>query len=85
MIVEVASAIVAADGSESSGITLARQALLWPPERLDPVPLLTGDDLNQLGVPAGPKYRTILQSLRDAQLDGRICSRDEAIAALPDF
>jgi tRNA nucleotidyltransferase/poly(A) polymerase len=85
MIVEVASAIVAADGSESSGITLARQALLWPPERLDPVPLLTGDDLNQLGVPAGPQYRTILQSLRDAQLDGRICSRDEAIAALPDF
>ncbi len=84
-IVEVAAAIVTADGSGASGVMLAREALRWPTERLDPAPLLTGDDLHQLGVPAGPKYRTILQSLRAAQLDGRITSRDEAIAALKDF
>ncbi len=81
-IVSVAAAMVAAAQSDSGGVRLSREALAWPPEKLDPPTLLTGDDLRDQGVPAGPAYRTILQKLRDAQLDGKIGSREEAIAAI---
>lgn len=39
-------------------------------------PNITGDDLRGYGLPPGPQYRSILQSLRDAWLDGVIS--DEA-------
>jgi tRNA nucleotidyltransferase (CCA-adding enzyme) len=79
MIVQLAAAIVRADHADDRGVALASEALLWAAEKLDPPPLLTGDDLHKLGVPAGPQYRTILQSIRDAQLDGRISTRQQAI------
>ncbi len=77
--VQLAAAVVAAEGSDDRGVAFAREALTWPADQLDPPPLLTGDDLRELGIPAGPQYRTILQSIRDAQLDGKIDSRAEAI------
>jgi tRNA nucleotidyltransferase (CCA-adding enzyme) len=40
-------------------------------------PILTGEDLKKMGVPAGPKIKEILQSLREAKLDGRVSSRGE--------
>jgi tRNA nucleotidyltransferase/poly(A) polymerase len=79
-IVEVAAAAVAADHADTAGIELSRAALRWPAEKLDPPPLLTGDDLRQLGIPEGPQYRTILHSIRIAQLDREIESREQAIA-----
>ncbi len=84
-IVEVAAAIVAAEGSDSAGVELARTALRWPADRLDPPPLLRGDDLVNHGIPAGPAYRSILQAIREAQLDGKITTPDQAIAALDDL
>ncbi|MCG8649038.1 MAG: CCA tRNA nucleotidyltransferase [Pirellulales bacterium] len=83
VMLEVARAIVAAEGRPSSGVDLASEALRWPAEKLDPPPLLTGDDLRELGVPAGPAYRKILKAIRDGQLDGKIRSREEAICRLP--
>ncbi len=82
-IVELSAAIIAADQSDSRGIDLAREALRWPPEKLDPPPLLSGDDLRAQGIPAGPIYQSILQTIRDAQLNGEITSREQAIATLP--
>jgi tRNA nucleotidyltransferase (CCA-adding enzyme) len=38
---------------------------------------LTGDDLRRMGICPGPKYREILDRLRDARLDGEIASRAE--------
>ena len=43
---------------------------IWGPEELDPLPLLTGDDLKELGVPTGPIYKNLLTAVREAQLDG---------------
>jgi tRNA nucleotidyltransferase (CCA-adding enzyme) len=43
---------------------------------------LNGHDLKQLGYPPGPNYRTILDDLLAATLDGDIQSRNEAIALL---
>jgi tRNA nucleotidyltransferase (CCA-adding enzyme) len=39
--------------------------------------LTTGDDLNQLGLKPGPKYKEILSRLRAAWLDGEISTIEE--------
>jgi hypothetical protein len=57
-----------------------RTVLEQPREVLDPPPLLTGDDLLAHGVPAGPLYRTLLDAVRRAQLDGEIGTKAEALA-----
>jgi len=80
VILQLAAAVVAADNSDDSGVRLARQALAWPPEKLNPPMLLTGGDLRELGIPEGPQYALILKSIRESQLDGKISSRQEAIA-----
>ncbi len=49
-------------------------------EMLWPTRLLTGDDLKELGVPAGPKFAELLTAIEDAQLEGRITTRAEAEA-----
>jgi poly(A) polymerase len=51
-----------------------------PPERLRPVRLLTGTDLVQAGYQPGPLFRTILEAVETAQLEGAIHTRDEALA-----
>lgn len=44
-----------------------------------PTPFITGDDLLTLGIQQGPKYRKILDAVYDAQLEGRITSKEAAI------
>jgi poly(A) polymerase len=50
-----------------------------PPEKMRPVPLVTGDDLIAEGHRPGPKFREILTAVEDAQLEGRLPSRDAAL------
>jgi poly(A) polymerase len=50
-----------------------------PPDQVRPTRLLTGDDLNEMGYPPGPQYQRILSALEDAQLDGALATREEAI------
>jgi len=50
-----------------------------PPETMRPVPLVTGDDLIAAGHVPGPKFREILEAVEDAQLEGRLPSRDAAL------
>ncbi|OQX18029.1 MAG: prohead protease [Desulfobulbaceae bacterium A2] len=45
-------------------------------------PLLGGEDLLAAGYPRGPAYRTMLNHLLEAQLDGMVHGRDEALALL---
>jgi poly(A) polymerase len=51
-----------------------------PPEQVRPPRLITGDDLRKLGFRPGPQYKTILEAVEEAQLEGNIGSRDEALA-----
>ena len=51
-----------------------------PAEEVRPAKLLTGNDLQNLGYQPGPLFSKILRSLEDAQLDGLVRSREEAIA-----
>jgi len=41
------------------------------------VPLHDGDDLKDMGVPAGSKLGRLLRILREAKLDGKVAGRDE--------
>lgn len=50
-----------------------------PPEKMRPSPLVTGDDLIAAGHAPGPKFREILSAVEDAQLEGRLGSRDAAL------
>ena len=50
-----------------------------PPEQVRPPRLITGDDLKQLGLVPGPQFRTLLQAVEDAQLEGRLTSREGAL------
>ncbi|NLF07200.1 MAG: CCA tRNA nucleotidyltransferase [Pirellulaceae bacterium] len=70
----------AASPAGAEAAAYCRQLLAMPPENLDPPPLLTGDDLLAAGIPAGPCYKIILQRVRDAQLDGQLADRAEALA-----
>ena len=63
-----------------SGVELSRMKLALPFAVLNPEPLLTGEDLIHHGVPRGKIYRTLLEEVRDAQLDGDIQSREDAFA-----
>lgn len=45
-----------------------------------PERLLTGNDLIAMGYPPGPQFGKILESVEDAQLEGRVRTREEAAA-----
>jgi len=50
-----------------------------PLETMRPRPLVTGDDLIAAGHSPGPKFREILDAVEDAQLEGRLPSREAAL------
>ena len=49
-------------------------------QQIRPDPLITGDDLIAAGYPAGPKFKELLTAVEDAQLEGAITTRDEALS-----
>ena len=51
-----------------------------PQTVIDPPPLITGDDLKSLGLKPGPDFKTLLDTIRDAQLNDQIITRDQALA-----
>ncbi len=50
-----------------------------PPEAIRPTPLISGDDLIAAGYPPGPRFKQILSVVEDAQLEGRLQSKDSAM------
>jgi len=73
-------AVAQAHGRDTSGLDLCRAQLARPAAELNPPPLITGDDLIAHGVPRGKKYSWLLEKVRDAQLEGSIHTREEALA-----
>ena len=65
---------------DAEEVAWCRAQLARPPDELNPPPLATGDDLVGHGIPPGPAYRWLLERLRDAQLDGQIGDRQQALA-----
>ena len=50
-----------------------------PPEAIRPAPLITGRDLIEAGYKPGPRFKEVLGAVEDAQLEGRLLSREEAM------
>jgi poly(A) polymerase len=50
-----------------------------PPEVIRPQPLVTGDDLIALGHRPGPAFKSMLRTAEDAQLEGRVANKEEAL------
>ncbi len=51
-----------------------------PADALRPKPILTGHDLMALGLTPGPRLGALLRELEDAQLEGTVTTREEALA-----
>ena len=73
-------AVLDVEGEPDDDLRWCRERLAQPREELDPPPLLTGSDLLREGVVSGPIFRTILERVRDAQLDGQLHTQAEALA-----
>ena len=50
-----------------------------PPEVVRPPRLLTGEDLKTLGFTPGPRFKEILEAIEEAQLNGKLTTRQDAI------
>ena len=51
-----------------------------PVELVRPPRLINGDDLKSLGFVPGPRYREILDAVEEAQLEGGLTTREQALA-----
>ena len=50
-----------------------------PPEQVRPPRLLSGEDLKALGFAPGPPFKAILEAVEEAQLNGKIQTKEEAV------
>jgi poly(A) polymerase len=50
-----------------------------PEEAIRPKPLVTGQDLIAAGFEPGPRFKEILATIEDAQLEGRVTTREAAM------
>lgn len=78
-LLKLGRALTAALGGDSEGIDYCAAKLNLPHDELNPAPLVTGDDLRTAGLKPGPKFRTLLDSIRDAQLLGEITTKEEGL------
>ena len=60
----------------------AIEADLRPLETVDcaPTPLITGVDLTAAGWSPGPVFKKVLEAAYDAQLEGRVTTKEQAMA-----
>lgn len=68
------------DGSACASIQARVDELRQTDSGLRPDPLLIGDDLIEMGLDPGPAFRSILDAVYDAQLEGEIADREAAKA-----
>jgi poly(A) polymerase len=51
----------------------------WSETDLNPAPLVTGHDLTRLGLEPGPQFKRLLDTVREAQLEGTITNTTQAL------
>jgi poly(A) polymerase len=78
-LLELHDALASTGEINPADVAYCRERLAQPPMELNPPPLVTGSDLIALGLPRGKVYARLLDQIRDAQLDGRLKTKDEAV------
>ncbi|MGD8450762.1 MAG: CCA tRNA nucleotidyltransferase [Phycisphaerae bacterium] len=69
------------DGPQRQAALATRIAAI-PSEAISPAPLVTGDDLTARGIPPGPIYGDLLETLYTEQLGEVLTTREAALARL---
>ena len=69
-------------GGADEASDYCRAKLALPETELNPAPLLDGADLISHGVKPGPEFSVLIARIRDAQLEGKVCDKDEALALI---
>jgi putative nucleotidyltransferase with HDIG domain len=64
---------------------LAAKQAEFSKEEIKPRPLVTGHDLQELGIPPGPAMGKLLHQLMDEQLEGKLTDREGALARARDL
>ena len=77
-----ARALLRAAGGNTLVQEIERDAAPLVEEGLAPEPLITGEDLIALGYTPGPAFKDLLESAYDAQLEGNVTTREQAIEQL---
>ena len=76
----IAARLQSSGASKASLEEIRRRADSIAPQDIAPPPLVDGNDLQSLGLAPGPDYKRILDCIYDAQLNGDIRTRAEAMA-----
>ena len=71
---------LASHGSLDNYEFVRRRRTEFGEEQISPPRLVTGEDLIAMGQSPGPLFGRVLQAIEDAQLDGRVRTREEALA-----
>ena len=78
---EVAALGIGGDDSEAKSLAAVRDELAgWSHDDLFPETLVTGADLIAAGRSPGPGFKSALETVENAQLEGRGLNREEALA-----
>lgn len=74
-------ALAAAAGESLAPVEFCERVLRdTPHEELNPPPVLTGEDLIARGLKPGPGFKRLLDAVREAQLEGRAATKEQAHA-----
>jgi poly(A) polymerase len=73
---------MASNGDMSTYEFIIKRASELPAEEINPPALITGKDLIAAGKTPGPQFKEILDRVRDAQLDGVVTTKEEALAMI---
>jgi tRNA nucleotidyltransferase/poly(A) polymerase len=84
-LLQLHEAVARARDCSTAHVEYCRELLKMPRDQLDPPPLVTGDDLIAHGVRRGKQYQKLLEAVRDAQLDKKITTKQEALALVDEL
>ncbi len=84
-LLDYARAVAEVVDGTTDNVRFCREKRALPHQQWNPPPLITGQDLHAIGLPPGPIYRLILERVRDAQLENRIATRDQALELARQF
>jgi poly(A) polymerase len=74
--------LAARHGSLAAWQVLLERSAAIPAEKVQPEPLVGGDDLKALGITPGPIYSRVLDAVYTAQLNEEVAQRGEAMAVV---
>jgi poly(A) polymerase len=79
-LLHLTTALAIARGDTLEEVLHCRAILAQPRGEWDPPPLVTGDDLIAHGLRPGKRFKSLLDQVRDAQLEREIATRSQALA-----